>query len=251
MEQSGPASGPSGSSTLTDPVPPRGRPARGPDPPDVPGPSEGTRPDARAFRGRPLQPGDRRPRAEARTVAARHPGRRQRARGASSRRTSAPSRGSVRSPPGEGPRDSRPPPRQAFPHSGGGCGRQGVVGRDPPPARPSGGRCHAGTAPQGTGGDTGPPGIPGGLRGRGATDPKREQILRPPDDLPDPRVRSHERPGAVRRRRRERRRRDTVGPPQGGIAFSVGGIAHVPGARVVENPVALARAVGALVGIPL
>ena len=38
---------------------------------------------------------------------------------------------------------------------------------------------------------------------------------------------------------------------KGGIAFSVGGIAHVPGARVVENPVALARAVGALVGIPL
>jgi len=37
---------------------------------------------------------------------------------------------------------------------------------------------------------------------------------------------------------------------KGGIAFSVGGAAHAPGARVVENPVALARAVGALAGIP-
>jgi len=37
---------------------------------------------------------------------------------------------------------------------------------------------------------------------------------------------------------------------KGGIAFSVGGAARVPGARVVENPVALARAVGALAGIP-
>jgi trehalose 6-phosphate phosphatase len=38
---------------------------------------------------------------------------------------------------------------------------------------------------------------------------------------------------------------------KGGIAFSVGGATRVPGARVVENPVALARAVGALAGIPL
>jgi trehalose 6-phosphate phosphatase len=38
---------------------------------------------------------------------------------------------------------------------------------------------------------------------------------------------------------------------KGGIAFSVGGAVRVPGARVVENPVALARAVGALVDIPL
>jgi len=37
---------------------------------------------------------------------------------------------------------------------------------------------------------------------------------------------------------------------KGGVAFSVGGAAHVPGARIVENPVALARAVGALAGIP-
>jgi len=36
-----------------------------------------------------------------------------------------------------------------------------------------------------------------------------------------------------------------------GIAFSVGGAAHVPGARVVENPVALARAVADLAGIAL
>jgi trehalose 6-phosphate phosphatase len=36
---------------------------------------------------------------------------------------------------------------------------------------------------------------------------------------------------------------------KGGIAFSVGSAAHVPGARVVENPVALARAVAALAGI--
>ena len=34
-----------------------------------------------------------------------------------------------------------------------------------------------------------------------------------------------------------------------GIAFSVGSAAHVPGARVVENPVALARAVADLAGI--
>ena len=34
-----------------------------------------------------------------------------------------------------------------------------------------------------------------------------------------------------------------------GIAFSVGNAAHVPGARVVENPVALARAVADLAGI--
>jgi len=38
---------------------------------------------------------------------------------------------------------------------------------------------------------------------------------------------------------------------KGGIAFSVGGAAHVPGARVVENPVALARAVADLAGIAL
>ena len=37
---------------------------------------------------------------------------------------------------------------------------------------------------------------------------------------------------------------------KGGVAFSVGGAARVPGARVVENPVALARAVGALAEIP-
>ena len=37
---------------------------------------------------------------------------------------------------------------------------------------------------------------------------------------------------------------------KGGIAFSVGGAARVPGARVVENPVALARAVADLAGIP-
>jgi len=36
---------------------------------------------------------------------------------------------------------------------------------------------------------------------------------------------------------------------KGGIAFAVGGAVRVPGARVVENPVALARAVGALAGI--
>jgi len=36
-----------------------------------------------------------------------------------------------------------------------------------------------------------------------------------------------------------------------GIAFSVGDAAHVHGARTVENPVALARAVAALAGIPL
>lgn len=36
-----------------------------------------------------------------------------------------------------------------------------------------------------------------------------------------------------------------------GIAFSVGAAAHVPGARVVENPVALARAVADLAGIAL
>ena len=36
-----------------------------------------------------------------------------------------------------------------------------------------------------------------------------------------------------------------------GIAFSVGDAARVPGARVVENPVALARAVAELAGIPL
>jgi len=35
-----------------------------------------------------------------------------------------------------------------------------------------------------------------------------------------------------------------------GIAFSVGDAARVPGARVVENPVALARAVADLAGIP-
>ena len=38
---------------------------------------------------------------------------------------------------------------------------------------------------------------------------------------------------------------------KGGIAFSVGAAAHVPGARVVENPVALARAVADLAGIAL
>jgi trehalose 6-phosphate phosphatase len=37
---------------------------------------------------------------------------------------------------------------------------------------------------------------------------------------------------------------------KGGIAFSVGGAIRVPGARVVENPVALARAVADLAGIP-
>ena len=37
---------------------------------------------------------------------------------------------------------------------------------------------------------------------------------------------------------------------KGGIAFSVGVAARVPGARVVENPVALARAVADLAGIP-
>jgi trehalose-phosphatase len=37
---------------------------------------------------------------------------------------------------------------------------------------------------------------------------------------------------------------------KGGIVFSVGGGARVPGAKVVENPVALARAVGALAHIP-
>ena len=37
---------------------------------------------------------------------------------------------------------------------------------------------------------------------------------------------------------------------RGGVAFSVGAAARVPGARVVENPVALARAVGALAEIP-
>jgi trehalose 6-phosphate phosphatase len=37
---------------------------------------------------------------------------------------------------------------------------------------------------------------------------------------------------------------------KGGVVFSVGGAARVPGARVVENPVALARAVGALAEIP-
>jgi trehalose 6-phosphate phosphatase len=37
---------------------------------------------------------------------------------------------------------------------------------------------------------------------------------------------------------------------RGGVSFSVGGVARVPGARIVENPVALARAVGALAGIP-
>jgi len=37
---------------------------------------------------------------------------------------------------------------------------------------------------------------------------------------------------------------------KGGVAFSVGDVARVPEARVVENPVALARAVGALAGIP-
>jgi len=36
---------------------------------------------------------------------------------------------------------------------------------------------------------------------------------------------------------------------RGGIAFSVGGAARPPGARVVENPVALARAVASLAGI--
>ena len=37
---------------------------------------------------------------------------------------------------------------------------------------------------------------------------------------------------------------------KGGVAFTVGGAARVPGARVVENPVALARAVEALADIP-
>jgi len=37
---------------------------------------------------------------------------------------------------------------------------------------------------------------------------------------------------------------------KGGTAFSVGGAARVPGARTVENPVALARAVEALADIP-
>jgi trehalose-6-phosphatase len=36
-----------------------------------------------------------------------------------------------------------------------------------------------------------------------------------------------------------------------GIAFSVGDAAYVPGARVVENPIALARAVADLAGIAL
>jgi hypothetical protein len=36
---------------------------------------------------------------------------------------------------------------------------------------------------------------------------------------------------------------------KGGIAFSVGGAARAPGARVVENPAALARAVAELAGI--
>jgi trehalose-phosphatase len=38
---------------------------------------------------------------------------------------------------------------------------------------------------------------------------------------------------------------------KGGIAFSVGGAARVPGANVVENPVALAQAVADLAGIAL
>jgi len=38
---------------------------------------------------------------------------------------------------------------------------------------------------------------------------------------------------------------------KGGVAFSVGGAARVPGARVVENPVALARVVAELAGIVL
>jgi trehalose 6-phosphate phosphatase len=38
---------------------------------------------------------------------------------------------------------------------------------------------------------------------------------------------------------------------KGGIAFSVGSVAYIPGARVVENPVALARAVADLAGIAL
>lgn len=37
---------------------------------------------------------------------------------------------------------------------------------------------------------------------------------------------------------------------KGGVAFSVGGAARVRGAKVVENPVALARAVANLAGIP-
>jgi trehalose 6-phosphate phosphatase len=37
---------------------------------------------------------------------------------------------------------------------------------------------------------------------------------------------------------------------KGGTAFSVGSAARVPGGRIVENPVALARAVGALASIP-
>jgi len=36
---------------------------------------------------------------------------------------------------------------------------------------------------------------------------------------------------------------------KGGVAFSVGGAARVPGARIVENPVALARGVANLAGI--
>jgi trehalose-6-phosphatase len=36
-----------------------------------------------------------------------------------------------------------------------------------------------------------------------------------------------------------------------GIAFSVGAAVRVPGARVVENPATLARAVADLAGIPL
>jgi len=36
---------------------------------------------------------------------------------------------------------------------------------------------------------------------------------------------------------------------KGGVAFSVGGAARIPGARIVENPVALARAVADLAGI--
>jgi len=37
---------------------------------------------------------------------------------------------------------------------------------------------------------------------------------------------------------------------KGGTAFSVGSAARVPGGRIVENPVALARAVASLAGIP-
>ena len=61
-------------------------------------------------------------------------------------------------------------------------------------------------------------------------DPSRDRILYAGDDEND----------AVAMRWVLRRR---------GIAFSVGGAAHVPGARVVENPVALARAVADLAGI--